>query len=308
MNIRDFLIDNYIWILVVILLTIITIIGFLADKKKGSKELKNVNAGGNTTNNVPPINYQNIPNQAPVNYQQNGMNNSMGQGFNIPTPVNAQPINYQMNQPQPMEMNSYQNVEVGNVNNMAGNMVGSVENANFEGMLNQGMMPNVDMNNMNSMNNMGNMGNMNGASVNVIPGVEQGINVVPQTLDNVNNNMPQAEPMYQPLSEQKPNIMPQEVPGYPSAVNMNNPMVDSGMVMGNEMNNAPIMNNMGMMPNVSQPINGPVPPVNPVPIPSGQATMPTPVSNMDTTNNNNNQPINFVYGPQGNNNNNNQFM
>ena len=34
MNIKDFLIDNYIWIIVIILITIITIIGFLADRKK----------------------------------------------------------------------------------------------------------------------------------------------------------------------------------------------------------------------------------------------------------------------------------
>ena len=38
MNIKDFLIENYIWILVVILLCIITVIGFLADKKKTKKE------------------------------------------------------------------------------------------------------------------------------------------------------------------------------------------------------------------------------------------------------------------------------
>ena len=40
MNIKDFLIDNYIWILVIILITIITIIGFLADKKKSGKKEK----------------------------------------------------------------------------------------------------------------------------------------------------------------------------------------------------------------------------------------------------------------------------
>ena len=34
MNIVDFLIANYYWFIAIILLTIITIIGFLADKKK----------------------------------------------------------------------------------------------------------------------------------------------------------------------------------------------------------------------------------------------------------------------------------
>lgn len=290
MNIRDFLIDNYIWILVVILLTIITIIGFLADKKKGKKETTSTNAGGNAGMNVPTVNYQNIPNQAPVNYQQTGMNNQMGQGFNIPTPVNAQPINYQMNQPQPVEMNNYQgNAGVGMPSDM---MMGHVDNGVNPGVLNQGMMPNVDMN------------NMNGAGLNVIPGNEQGMNVMPQPLDNVNSNMVQAEPMYQPLSEQTPNIMPQEVPGYPGGGNMNNMMTDNGIPLASDRGNTPNMNNMTTMPNVNQPFNGSNQSVGPVPLPSGQATMPTPVADMEV---NNNQPVNFVYGPQGSNNNN-QYM
>ena len=38
MNIKNFLIDNYIYIIIVIVLIIITIIGFLADKKKSSEK------------------------------------------------------------------------------------------------------------------------------------------------------------------------------------------------------------------------------------------------------------------------------
>ena len=37
MNFRDFLMDNYIYIIIVIVLVIVTIIGFLADKKKNGK-------------------------------------------------------------------------------------------------------------------------------------------------------------------------------------------------------------------------------------------------------------------------------
>ena len=61
MNIKEFLLDNYIWILVVILLSIITIIGFLADKKKGPKKSKQ--------NNQKTLNPESIPNGAPLNYQ-----------------------------------------------------------------------------------------------------------------------------------------------------------------------------------------------------------------------------------------------
>ena len=43
MNIKEFLLDNYIWILVVILLSIITVIGFLADKNRGGKTGKQKN-------------------------------------------------------------------------------------------------------------------------------------------------------------------------------------------------------------------------------------------------------------------------
>ena len=43
MNIKDFLLDNYIWIVVVIILCIITVIGFLADKTRTKKEKQNSN-------------------------------------------------------------------------------------------------------------------------------------------------------------------------------------------------------------------------------------------------------------------------
>ena len=40
MNLKDFLMDNYIYIIIVIILIIITIIGFLADKKKNFESAK----------------------------------------------------------------------------------------------------------------------------------------------------------------------------------------------------------------------------------------------------------------------------
>lgn len=65
MNIKEFLLDNYIWIIVVILLSIITVIGFLADKKKTPKKKKGesspMNPGDVASANTAPINYQSTP-------------------------------------------------------------------------------------------------------------------------------------------------------------------------------------------------------------------------------------------------------
>ena len=44
MNIKDFLLDNYIYIIIVIVLIIITIIGFLADKKRGGNTKNSQNS------------------------------------------------------------------------------------------------------------------------------------------------------------------------------------------------------------------------------------------------------------------------
>ena len=77
MNIKDFLIENYIWILVIILITIITIIGFLADKKKNGKKgteqpVSNPNNNdGQQINNAAPIQYN-----AQDQFMSNQMNNN----------------------------------------------------------------------------------------------------------------------------------------------------------------------------------------------------------------------------------------
>lgn len=167
MNIKDFLIDNYIWILVIILITIITIIGFLADKKSRGKKEKKDNSQLQNINNQQVNNQMMNNQQQPIQYQQpeqfqnNQPNNNIGFNFNNMN-TTVKPLNQMNNainsttQPtvaEPMQLNS--------INNQ------------------------VDlMNNINPINN-----------------------VVP-------NNM--AEPMYQPLSEQKPNIAPQPIPNIPN--------------------------------------------------------------------------------------------
>ena len=92
MNIKDFLIDNYIWIIVVILLVIITVIGFLADKKK-NREPKN--SGTAPVPNNPPTTNGEVP-AAPMNYQptQNEVV-AVAPNTNIVEPIPAQVPNNQ---------------------------------------------------------------------------------------------------------------------------------------------------------------------------------------------------------------------
>ena len=80
MNFVDFLMDNYIWIIVIILITIITIIGFLADKKKNNKSKEEQPINNQNFNTIQPENMNVMPqpmqnmNNQEMN-MQNGMNN-----------------------------------------------------------------------------------------------------------------------------------------------------------------------------------------------------------------------------------------
>ena len=61
MNIKDFLMENYIYIIIVIILTIVTIIGFLADKKRnGDKKPKTMSGtiSNNQNQNMGNMTYQ----------------------------------------------------------------------------------------------------------------------------------------------------------------------------------------------------------------------------------------------------------
>jgi hypothetical protein len=94
MNIKDFLIDNYIYIIIVIVLIIITIIGFLADKKK-SNEKKMIVPGPQTSNmnqpqQVMPTNTQTIDPMTAMNQVQ-PMNNQMNPQVQ-PNSINNQTI------------------------------------------------------------------------------------------------------------------------------------------------------------------------------------------------------------------------
>lgn len=159
MNIKEFLIDNYIWIIVIILITIITIIGFLADKKKSSKKNEEVPMQ-NPNNNV---NNQPVNNLGQMQYNEqltNQMNNNMNLGTNINN------LNNQIQQPFNNNVQVPQNL--GNFNNQ-----------------NQ-MVPEQSMQMNFTTNN------------NPIP------------VENLEPTK-KVEPIYQPLSEQKPIIAPHPV-------------------------------------------------------------------------------------------------
>ena len=301
-NIVEFIRENYIWIMVVILLSIITVIGFLADKKKNPKQKveKNVDNNPIPGPNMDQMNYQtqNQNNMMGVMPNINNINNVIQPNQNMNTEINTipQPVN-----PQPMS-----------------NPTGFVEPMSSE-------LRNVPLSSLidNSMNN--------------IEPINNNVNN-PQLVDNINvvNSINQ-EPIYQPLGEQNLNLAPKEInipiePMRDNTMMMNNQMpVENNMYSQNMVNPQPQMmaqpqnnnmvynqmpqnntlNNMNQMnyqenPVVnSQPIipntnaNQTIPnqqPVNPQPIPNAQYLNPQIT------------PINFIYGPQSNNNNNNQNM
>ena len=319
MNIKEFLLDNYIWILVVILLSIITIIGFLADKNRGGKNKKN---------------------------QKQSTGNQ--------TPQNAEPINYQTNQPQmqtPPQPINYQNPAiVNNQNIMAQDMISN-------------QMPTNPF-------NYGQISNQPMPEINPTPSTPDGINPMPNnnqlnnsnslnqnnfTNPNINNPMPvdpinqfnyvNPEPMYQPLSEQTPSFKSAEIPtintkningeinqpmnnseqinviptvnpipnstvnninSIPPVVNQiqDNTQLNQASPLDNQMNygepfNQPSQNSF-VEPNsyqMNNSINN-----NPTTIPSPEPnTIPNPITPPTPVNP---QPINFVYGPQQQSNNN----
>lgn len=274
MNIKEFLAENYIYIIIVIVLTIVTIIGFLADKKKNN-EKKPKTMGGTISN-------QQINNGENMNYQPN---NQYSQ------PINFQPINNNMQPNNPV------NTTV--PNNMT-SILGVQDNSQMNMQNIQPINPVPQMNQVqdNQNNNM-----MNNQPI---------INNVPQPVEQLNQNIPQPEMMYQPLSEQQPMTAP-TLPSFNNNMINNQEMTNN---FNNKMNSLPTTPNviptMPMeeqqvsvlpMPNqMPQPMNQPVEPIpnqvgNTIP---NQITTPQPVTP---------QPVNFVYGGVNQNQgNNNQYM
>lgn len=209
MNIKDFLIDNYIYIIIVIILIIITIIGFLADKKKNSKKEENNNNSiqngfvpQTPTNQAPPMYYQPV---APDNV----MNNQTSNQPNIPVNQNNNQMNYNMNEPLG---NAIPNVITPSVDPLVNNQA-----VNQTSFFNQ----TPDQTNQTIPSDINNITNQNVVQPDMIqPIINQNQIPTPIPNNNINNQIPTPMPM-----NPTPNIGPQPLP----ATNQNYPM--------NEMNN-----------------------------------------------------------------------
>lgn len=269
MNIKDFLMDNYIYIIIVIVLIIVTIIGFLADKQKNGKKNK--------------VTEQPLPNN--------------GNSEVAPQPITYQPVNNN-------QMNNLNTIP--NTNLMPNNQLNNVGNSNVTPLV-----PN------NTMMNQGNFGNT--------------IQNTPQPVEPMAASVISApEPMYQPLSEQKPVIAPvnpinninnfgnglnnQPVPNPEPLQQPINNAVPNNIMNGPNSFNQPIVeptkveNIMPTNMNGGQPsndFNNGTPynqqPVNPQPIPNPvENTVPSPITPPQPTTP---QPVGFVYGQPNQNNN-----
>lgn len=300
MNIIDFLYDNYLWIIAILVIAIFTTIGFIADRKSKSKSGKG-NESINTPNNQAKV----IP--AEVSTSMN-MNTNRA---NIPN-------------------NNYQNVNNGMINNESNfaTNIPPINNMNEQGVANNYANGGV----VNPMNQVPNMG----INENMMPNSNQTMNGVGRNIPNF-NVAPTPEPSFNQVNQMMPND--NMLQGFNNTVPNNNQnvnQVNNGTLNVNPMTGqAPVYNNQAYVnENPSMVVNSwdEPKPVNPVSISQGfnqnvvgniptnnsssqipiQESIPvnTVSANMsqqvnNTPNVNGVQGLNFMYGPSQNNNNNN---
>lgn len=290
MNIKDFLIDNYIWILVVILLSIVTIIGFLADKKrvKNKKDVNSTASNGTDAQTTAIPDNLNNPVNTGVNYQTNS--NQQFDSLNMPLPqanINMQPT-------APVEPVQAFNSQIVNT------MPSPIEPVNTS--------PSPEPMYQPLSEQVPNFSNPE-PTPSTIPyqSPAQPIPVVPST------KVP-TEPVQPTNFVNQPSYNPQNIQtnepynnqfNQNNQINMvpNNNMVNSSITNNNTQlnNNYQGLNNMStpsQMPYQSQPTN-----TIPTPIPSPVPVEPTHINNPEPSPAPT-QPISFVYGPQNNQNNN----
>ena len=318
MNIKDFLIENYIWILMIILITIITIIGFLADKKKNGKKsegqpIQNPNiGGGQPMNNMGQVQYN-----GQDQFMQNQMNNGMAAGINTNNfNSQIQPVNQVPNMP---NVQSQTNMNSMNMNSMPPEQPGGTIPTSVDVMNNPSPVENV-------------IPNTNSEPM-YQPLSEQTPIISPRPVPNfpnMTNNNP--EMVIPQMDNNNLNTNNQNVVPPMSQPNYNQPVVTQETLVPNQMANYNVPNQMSQpmnnsftnVPNYPQsntttpePVNSiqTPQPINPQPIVQGMynnnqmmpqnygQTMPQPSYNQPTVQEQpiQNQPINFVYGPQNNN-------
>lgn len=299
MNIIDFLYDNYLWIIAILVIAIFTTIGFIADRKskgKNGKGNESIGIPNNQAKVVPtPVNNINTNmNMAsmPNNNYQNVNNNMVNNVPNFATNTNVTPVN---NMNKQSMVNNYTNGGVVNPTNRVPN-IGINENMMFNG--NQTMngvnqsIPNVNPVPtpepvVNSANPMMPNENIQQGFVNPMPANNQNVNQVSNSTLNV-NPVPEQTPVYnnQSMGNGNPNMV---VNSWDESRPINPVNINQGFGQNN-ISNIPTNSSSNQIP-IQESI-----PVNTVP-----NNMQQPVNNVP---NGNSAPgLNFVYGPSQNNNN-----
>ena len=239
MNIKDFLIDNYIYIIVVIVLIIITIIGFLADKKKnGVKKVKEDNGQNINNQNISQINPANNGIANPIN-----MPNIANQQLNNAVPTNSI-SNYNLT---PDMVNTQLNQSIPNSGTITPNQVRPQSI----------VMPNQNMTvSPQTIVQQPNVGTP------VIPQSPQAQNIVPQPINNIGNNAVHNNTGVTPIPVMpNNNVQPTPMPVTPNSQTSVNPLPNpqTGTVpnpMPSSVNQGPINFVYGQAPqNISN--NGP---------------------------------------------------
>lgn len=265
MNIIDFLYDNYLWIVAILVIAIFTIIGFIADRKskgkngKGNENISTINSGA----------------QAQVGATPANMNANMSMGN--------------------MANNNYQNVNYNNVPN-------NYANSGVVNPVNQ--VPNMGVNGNSIPNNITNVMPTNEQNINQTnqmvsnDNIPQGnfTDVVPTNNVNISNGVSNNNPMPEPTLNYNNQSFASENPSVinswdePKAINPVS--INSGFNQNNA-GNIPINNTLGQMP-VQENV-----PINAIP---NNMQQPVNVANNNMPNGGTVPGLNFVYGPNQNNN------
>ena len=247
----DFLLEYYVWILVVLVILLITVVGFLADTKKKKRMREKVNSEGDNTNNygvdnnLPPVNDFGAMNNT---YNNPQMDNSFGNN------------SYNQNM---MNDGVYNN----SINTMNNNM------NSFDNNMNMGM-------NNNFFNNTPEVNNfeprpveatpiMNNSNVGVLP---YGVNNVETPVNAPVNNMQNVMPGVNanPLGPM-PNVNPVPVMDTPVQAPVNN-------MMPNQVNNVVPNTNVVNTPEVNNTMNA-----MPQSVAPGVVQTPSPMPNVNIT-------------------------
>lgn len=221
----DFLLEYYVWVLIVLVILLITVVGFLADTKK-KKKLREKKERETANSSSMPANDLNMMNQG-MDMNYNIMNQNMNMGYND--------MNNNMMNPNTDNMMNNNMMMNNQINSMPNNMVQN---------MNGGMDHNVNM-----MNNMSN-------------GVETAPSAM-ESIPEVNSNLSSNDSFFIPASEQTPKFEPREVsipkPVEPTPI-LNNG-INSGVAPVTEPREVPSMQSSipNPMPSVAPQMTVPTP-------------------------------------------------